>query len=808
MKKLKFLLILLIFISVDTVFGNIIVGTKSYPVDTLAHYKVGPGSYYTALHLMDASKPLRVFFLEVDVKNPFISIKAVLGKDSTITTERPSAMAQRKTKAGAMYFGGVNADFFDGIGLPITGCMVDGEIARTPNARPDISFDRNIAAFVGIKTFAGNINFGGNSFSIAKVNDTRGVDQLVFYNSSNGHYTHTNAFGTEVLVQLVDPQWEVNKTVKVKVISVVSGKGNMSIPAGSAVLSGHGAAQTFLNKLKADDVIDVNLGLSIESSTVKPLLTDMVGGDRLILKDGIVMDNDWVELNPRTAVGYSSDKSKVYFCVVDGRSTKSVGVSTKQLADIMKSAGTFTAINLDGGGSSCLYIKEFNVMNSGSDGIERSVANALFAVSSAPTNVTISEIKAYQNTIELPKFGVFKPKFLGYNQYGTLINTDIQGVTLTCPAELGYINNLGQLVASGTQNGILTATYNGIQTKVNIVLKDEAEIAIRLDTVLIDNRLDYPIEVQSIIGQNTMQVLPSALTWTVLNPEICAVTNGSLKGLKNGNTLVIGNLGSFKDTLTVNVEIPTLPRMVQDDFNNLSSWTMTPSTSTWNTVYASDGLPNGWKHGVALRYTYQSARTPSIRMAKTMKMYSLPDTIKLVMNTGDVEISKLIVGFRANNQTLNVPITFNNVPKNTDTELNIPTSSIASNINDISSFPIWFDYFTMYISTTTQIVNTTYNVFLKEITLCYKNIVLGVDNPEILSELYVYPNPISGDEICISLKNESPETVKIHLFNISGQLIRTESFGIKSNGKLNWKVKELQTGIYFLKLQHGKKLTL
>ncbi|MHB9141145.1 MAG: phosphodiester glycosidase family protein, partial [Paludibacter sp.] len=53
--------------------GNITVGTMSYPVDTLAHYKFGPGSYYTALQLIDATKPLRVFFLEVDATNPFIS---------------------------------------------------------------------------------------------------------------------------------------------------------------------------------------------------------------------------------------------------------------------------------------------------------------------------------------------------------------------------------------------------------------------------------------------------------------------------------------------------------------------------------------------------------------------------------------------------------------------------------------------------------------------------------------------------------------------------------------------------------------
>ena len=59
MKKQFFVFILLQF-SLLSIAGNIIVGTKSYPVDTLAHFKVGPGSYYTALNLIDATKPLRV----------------------------------------------------------------------------------------------------------------------------------------------------------------------------------------------------------------------------------------------------------------------------------------------------------------------------------------------------------------------------------------------------------------------------------------------------------------------------------------------------------------------------------------------------------------------------------------------------------------------------------------------------------------------------------------------------------------------------------------------------------------------------
>jgi hypothetical protein len=804
-KTLAISFLCMIIISVSYA-GNIIVGTKSYPVDTLAHFKVGPGSYYTALHLMDATKPLRVFFLEVDAKNPFISVKSVLGKDSTVTTERPSDMAKRKSTAGALYIGGTNADFFvtsGQVGLPVAGCMVDGQIALIPNSRPDIAFDRNIAGFIGTKVFSGNVTIGTNSFAISNVNATRSTNQLVLYNSLNGKFTHTNAFGTEVLVQLIDTKWDVNKTLKAKVISVVSGVGNMVIPAGSAVLSGHGTAQTFLNALKINDEIDINLDITI-GGTEKPSLTDMVGGDRLILQNGLVTDNDWAEWHPRTAIGYSSDKSKLYFCVVDGRSTKSIGVTTKQLADLMKSAGAYTALNLDGGGSSCLYVNKLNVMNSGSDGVERAVGNGIFAVSSAPTDLIISEINAYQTTIELPKFGVFKPKFLGFNQYGTLINEDLQGVILSCPASLGYIYSDGKLVASGTQNGQLTANYNGVETKVNIVLRDEAEIAIRLDSVLIDNKFEYPIEVQSVIGQNTMQVMPSALTWTVVNQEICSVVNGKLKGLKNGATKVIGNLGTFKDTIFVTVEIPAASRIVQEDFSNLSSWTMTPSASNWNTTLKTDGLPANWSHGIALNYTYKSARTPSIKMQKTIQLYSLPDTIKLVMNPGNVDISKLIIGVRADNQTSLYSATFNSLAMNTEKEYAIPTATVASNIKDIATFPFWFDYFSIYINTASQIADATYNIYLKELALCYKNTILSVSNPNILSQLSLYPNPVSGDEI--TFKNQKSQNIRYQIFTLAGKMIQTVNLGLQQQGELKMPINKLVHGTYLIKLYQGEKI--
>ena len=118
-----------------------------------------------------------------------------------------------------------------------------------------------------------------------------------------------------MLVQLESTMvWTVNKDLKVKVVKVVDGKGNMQIPAGHAVLSGHGTVAGVLKSLVEGDELTLFIGVNKTAGSASQL-TAMVGGDRIILKDGVVQDNDWAERHPRTAIGYSADGKKVYFCV-------------------------------------------------------------------------------------------------------------------------------------------------------------------------------------------------------------------------------------------------------------------------------------------------------------------------------------------------------------------------------------------------------------------------------------------------------------------------------------------------------------
>lgn len=454
---------------------SLIIDGLVYNVDTISNFKAGPGTQHIALKLTGDS-PLDVFFLKVDASNPYISFKAGLGLDSIYGRERSSTMAVRKSTAGVTYFAGTNADFFDVTnppyyGYPQSGCVIENEVARIPNNRRIIAFEEDKIPTIGLMAFTGTAKSGTQTLTINGVNHLRDADQLILYNQLNGKLTRTNDYGTEILVKLkTGESWGVSKTITAVVQSVYKNKGNTAIPKGYAVLSGHGTAATNLNSLSVNDEVQITLNMEMDGRKFN--VTQMVGSDgRLpMLYEGKIETGTavWNELHPRTAVGYSHDKKLIIFCVVDGRSTSSVGVTTKQLAQLMKSAGAYTAYNMDGGGSSCLYIKEFGPVNNPSDGSERSVGNSLFAVSSAPANTTITEIQAYNPTIRIAKNATYKPKFISYNQYGTLLNKDLQGVVLSCSPDIGTIISNTTFKASGTKDGVITATYNGKTTLLRV----------------------------------------------------------------------------------------------------------------------------------------------------------------------------------------------------------------------------------------------------------------------------------------------------------------------------------------------------
>lgn len=133
--------------------------------------------------------------------------------------------------------------------------------------------------------------------------------------------------------------------------------------------------------------------------------TQAVSGSAVIVFNGKPFGADG-DLAPRTAAGVDRAGKRLVLLVVDGRRPGySEGLSIRKLAEEMVRLGCWSAINLDGGGSSTLVTRDpetgrHRVRNRPSDGhdlplplsIERPVANVL--------GVRIAETPATQRVVE------------------------------------------------------------------------------------------------------------------------------------------------------------------------------------------------------------------------------------------------------------------------------------------------------------------------------------------------------------------------------------------------------------------------
>jgi exopolysaccharide biosynthesis protein len=75
---------------------------------------------------------------------------------------------------------------------------------------------------------------------------------------------------------------------------------------------------------------------------------------------------------PRTAIGYTKDQ-KLIVLVCEGRSDTAAGLTLIQEAEILKDLNCIEALNLDGGGSSCMLINGKETNSPSSKGVQRPV---------------------------------------------------------------------------------------------------------------------------------------------------------------------------------------------------------------------------------------------------------------------------------------------------------------------------------------------------------------------------------------------------------------------------------------------------
>lgn len=439
---------------------------------------VGQGVIYHSVYKSSVG-PYNIKILEIDLTNPKNKLESVLAKDVLGTGfEKTSSMAKRKSKSGHIVIGAINGDFF-GISNPynpytfLVGSMILDEeytFGRI-SQRPAFAMDKFKNLIIDNIGFSATLITSQNYFkTINAVNDTVRANTLILYNKYFGNYTRTNNLVSEIKLKRIS-KLVINDTVKFIVVDKRVDVGNMNYEPNEYVLSGNGSAKAFL-----DSSITLNDTVKILFSTnpIRGNIFTLVSGNPILVINGTIPSGLSTDVHPRTAIGFNQDSTKVFFVTVDGRQPGfSVGMSLPKLAEYMLSIGCYQAVNLDGGGSTTMVVRN-KVVNSPSDAAgERSVANAILAVSEITASEVIDSFYLWPRQIQIDSTQSKKIEIYGKDIWGYEIDVLPTEVTFEVIGVPGYVDSLGYFYPQGVGSGFIKARIKNLVDSISVTVFSE-----------------------------------------------------------------------------------------------------------------------------------------------------------------------------------------------------------------------------------------------------------------------------------------------------------------------------------------------
>ncbi len=290
-----------------------------------------------------------------------------------------SATANR---AGAV--AAVNGDFFDinNSTAPLGVGIQDGRLIQSPDAEPTWRRSSAILTEDGIGDI-GEVLFEGTVKTPAGDHVLDGVNKPAL--AANGIAAFTPLWGTHCRCRATQGATAVTE-VEVRdgvVTAVRDTAGEGAIADGTLVLVARDAAAAALGALRPGDAVTVDYRARTADDQ---RIHAAINGRQLLVVDGVAQKSsqgDNVPAAPRTAVGFSEDGRRMFLLSADGRQPAfAEGLGLDELADMMVELGAWSAVNLDGGGSTTIVAREpgsttARLENRPSDGAERDVPNGL-----------------------------------------------------------------------------------------------------------------------------------------------------------------------------------------------------------------------------------------------------------------------------------------------------------------------------------------------------------------------------------------------------------------------------------------------
>ena len=312
---------------------------QKYPKAIIAD--ITSGVKHIKLTKYYSGRPVRINVVEVDMKlAKDLELIPALSSDSTLKSRRTITTIAKNNNAIVA----LNGTYFKPqTGVPLGTLMINQKMYTGP------IYDR-----VAMGIF-------DDSFDIARIQldaTVKGSGKTIKVNNIN----QPRMLSTHVLVYT--PEWGKYSPAAPKYglgLQVIDNKitkasaNAIEIPENGYVISG---PKSILYNLLDKKDVDLSIKTNPDWDGVKHIIS---GGPYLVKNGEVFVDMTAQKLqaiggrNPRSAIGYTKDNNFI-FVAVDGREGSSIGMTLMELANFMQSIGCVGAINLDGGGSTVMYV--------------------------------------------------------------------------------------------------------------------------------------------------------------------------------------------------------------------------------------------------------------------------------------------------------------------------------------------------------------------------------------------------------------------------------------------------------------------
>ena len=294
----------------------------------------------------------------VDIR-PYRALSAGIGTETLVS------LARRHKALAA-----INGGFFEMVGTfrgeSVGALKIDGEWVSEPEqGRAVIGFrrvDGKIEAYIDRIALRQELVLpSGETLRIDGMNRNRGRNELVLYRPHFHIVTLTMPDGVEVVVR------------NGEVVGIHEGQGSLRIPADGYVLSASGKKRgELLSHIAEGDGVQIRETIIPErvgDSNLWASFVHIVGGGPLLLQDGTASSTQAYERegfdrafhsfwHPRTAVGKKADGTLLFVTLTAAEAGVRRGVMLTRLAELFLEWGAMDALNLDGGNSSMLVIRD------------------------------------------------------------------------------------------------------------------------------------------------------------------------------------------------------------------------------------------------------------------------------------------------------------------------------------------------------------------------------------------------------------------------------------------------------------------